>query len=254
MWAAMRETVIANFPPSPGLPRDPETYIESVEENYANDAYNSLSIEGYRVNLDLIERVRSEHWNPESNSDDGQDRDTLAARGYFLGFQEVRETIEKLICGEPVGLVRQAHREWYRALFGPSVEAGIVQAADLSGYRNHPVYINGSQYVPPSSEAVIDGMHTLFDVLEAEPEAAVRAVLGHFIFVFIHPYGDGNGRIGRFLMNSMLASGGYPWTVIKLSNRRAYMDALASASLGGDIEPFAKYVASELPKATETTA
>jgi len=37
-------------------------------------------------------------------------------------------------------------------------------------------------------------------------------VLGHFIFVYIHPYMDGNGRVGRFLMNAMMASGGYLWT------------------------------------------
>jgi hypothetical protein len=38
--------------------------------------------------------------------------------------------------------------------------------------------------------------------------AGVRVVLGHFIFVYIHPYMDGNGRMGRFLMNVMLAGGG----------------------------------------------
>ncbi|MBK8662211.1 MAG: Fic family protein [Ignavibacteriales bacterium] len=34
---------------------------------------------------------------------------------------------------------------------------------------------------------------------------------------------DGNGRIGRFLMNVMLASGGYPWTTIPLQKRDEYM-------------------------------
>jgi hypothetical protein len=246
MWATMREVVIEVFPESPGLPSDPAAYMKAVEANYADDAYNSLSIEGYRVSLELIEKVRGGNWNPDSNSSDRKDRDALAARGYYLAFQEVWQAIEKLIRGEPVSLVRQAHRDWYRALFGPSVESGILAASDLSGYRNNPVYINGSQYVPPPSDAVIDGMHTLFDLLEEEQEAAVRAVLGHFAFVYIHPYGDGNGRLGRFLMNAMLASGGYPWTVIKLSNRARYMQALSEASIGGDIKPFAEYVASEL--------
>ncbi|WP_317503891.1 Fic family protein [Idiomarina sp. HP20-50] len=37
--------------------------------------------------------------------------------------------------------------------------------------------------------------------------------------VYIHPYFDGNGRIGRFIMNLMLASGGYPWTVVPVERR-----------------------------------
>ncbi len=46
-----------------------------------------------------------------------------------------------------------------------------------------------------------------FGMLKDEPEVSVRVVLGHFIFVYIHPYFDGNGRMARFLMNVMLASG-----------------------------------------------
>jgi Fic family protein len=70
----------------------------------------------------------------------------------------------------------------------------------------------------------------------------VRVVLGHFLFVYIHPYMDGNGRIGRFLMNVMLASGGYPWTVIPVGDRNTYMSALERASVGEDIGPFADFV------------
>jgi Fic family protein len=86
-------------------------------------------------------------------------------------------------------------------------------------------------------------MPALFDLLEHEEEASVRVVLGHFMFVYIHPYMDGNGRIGRFLMNLMLASGGYPWTIVPLERRTDYMAALESASVGGDIKPFAKLLA-----------
>ena len=42
----------------------------------------------------------------------------------------------------------------------------------------------------------------------------MRVLLGHFLFVYVHPYPDGNGPIGRFLINLMLMAGGYPWTAM----------------------------------------
>jgi Fic family protein len=89
-------------------------------------------------------------------------------------------------------------------------------------------------------------MSVLFDLLEREPDAAVRAVLGHWMFGYIHPYPDGNGRIARFLMNVMLASGGYPWTVIRVEDRERYMEALESASVGQDILPFTQFIAEQI--------
>lgn len=55
---------------------------------------------------------------------------------------------------------------------------------------------------------------------------------------------DGNGRMCRFLMNVMLASGGYDWVVITTDKRTEYMAALESASVKGDILPFARFVIS----------
>ena len=86
-------------------------------------------------------------------------------------------------------------------------------------------------------------MPALFDLLKEEAEPSVRVVLGHFIFVYIHPYVDGNGRMGRFLMNTMLASGGYPWTIIPVEMRNAYMAALENASVGQNIVTFADFLA-----------
>ncbi len=86
-------------------------------------------------------------------------------------------------------------------------------------------------------------MTMLFDLLEKEPEPAVRAVLGHWMFGYVHPYPDGNGRMARFLMNAMLASGGYPWAIIRVEDRDAYLAALDRASIDGDIAPFANFIA-----------
>jgi fido (protein-threonine AMPylation protein) len=70
-----------------------------------------------------------------------------------------------------------------------------------------------------------------------------RVVLGHFIFVYIHPYTDGNGRTARFLLNVMLAAGGYSWTVVPVERRAAYFAALEDASVRQNIVPFADFLA-----------
>ena len=111
-------------------------------------------------------------------------------------------------------------------MFAPSVMAGIIKAGDIVGYRSAQVYIRNSMHTPLNPEAVRDVMPTLSDLLKNEKEAWIKAVLGHFLFTFIHPYMDGNGRMGRFLMNVMLASGGYRWTVIQKEVRDQYMSAL----------------------------
>ena len=244
LWQKMRETVIERFPVAPGTPRNVAAYLKRVNETYATDAYHSLSIEGYRVTADLIERVRAGSWNPETNESDREQRNAMAARGYWLAFQSVQQGVGRVLRGDNAGQVADdEHGEWYRELFAPSVATGILKPTDLAGYRNGQVYIRKSMHVPLNREAVRDAMPALFDLLREETDAGVRVVLGHFFFVYIHPYMDGNGRIGRFLMNVMLASGGYPWTVIPVGERNAYMTALERASVGEDIVPFCDFVA-----------
>jgi len=243
MWQQMREPILKRFPAAPGRPSDIDVYLKAADELYVTDAYHSLSIEGYRVSPVLIERVRRGEWNPDENEDDREHRNALAARGYWQAYQAVRESVRKVLEGENPGTVSDAdHGKWYREMFGPSVTAGLVRTADLAGYRNDQVYIRHSMHVPPRHEAVKDCMPAFFDLLREEPEPSVRVVLGHFVFVYIHPYMDGNGRMGRFLMNVMLAAGGYPWTVIPLEKRDDYMAALESGSVEQDIIPFAMFL------------
>jgi fido (protein-threonine AMPylation protein) len=240
MWESMRGRVLEVFPEPPGLPEDREKYLRFVDDIYRSDAYHSLSIEGYSVSSELIERVGAGNWDSGNHDADRQSRDALAARGYWQAFQAVKGNVEKIIGGaNPGSLVRDSHREWYRELFQPCVAAGPIAPGVLAGYRNDAVYLRTPRYVPPRWEAVRDAMPTLFDLLESEREPGVRAVLGHWLFGYIHPYPDGNGRMARFLMNAMLAAGGYPWTVIRMEDRAPYLAALDSASIDLDIRPFA---------------
>lgn len=252
LWQNCRQSVIDEFPEAPGLPGNAEAFMVDVEEIYNSDAYHSLSIEGYSVTPELIERVRSGEWNPENDMDDEESKDALAARGYFDAFQLVKKSLRSILDGGNAGeVVENDHDDWYRALFTPSVLAGLIKARDLAGYRNHPVYLRGSDYVPPRAEVVIDGMSTLFELLKDEPEASVRAVLGHWLFGYIHPYPDGNGRTARFLFNAMLASGGYPWTIVRVDDRPAYLSALDDASIRGNAGPFARLLADQVRQRLE---
>lgn len=244
MWEEMRAQVIDVFPKAPGLVSDKEAYLKQVEELFITDAYHSLSIERYTVTPELIERIRSGEWDAKGNEADQKQKDAMAAKGYFEAFKAVKESIKKILDGTNAGkVVDDDHGNWYLEMFRPSVTAGILKASDLAGYRNGQVFISGSKHTPINRDGMRDVMPLLFELLENEEHAGVRAVLGHFIFVYTHPYMDGNGRMGRFLMNAMLASGGYPWTVVPVEERESYMSSIESASVDQDIKPFATFVA-----------
>ncbi|TVQ19448.1 MAG: Fic family protein [Bacteroidetes bacterium] len=244
LWEKMRPVVAQIMPEPPGIPANKAAYLEQMEEIYTTDAYHSLSIEKYSVTPALIERVKLGDWNVHGNEDDKKHRDALAARGYWQAFNAVKSSIHRIFAGENAGKVVNAdHNHWYREMFAPGVSAGLLKPSDLAGYRNNQVYIARSRHIPINYEVLPDAMETFFELLEQEENAGVRAVLGHFIFVYIHPYVDGNGRMGRFLMNTMLAAGGYPWTVIPVQERDTYMKALENASVLQDIKSFAEFIA-----------
>ena len=247
LWQSMRTDVIAHFPDVPDAKINVQNYLAEVEDKFVTDAYHSLSIEGYRVTHELIEHVRSGNWSPEQSDDSRKHLDAMAAKGYWDAFQQVKLAVEQVLEGANPGEVFEVtHADWYLALFGPSVAAGIIKQSDLAGYRTGPVYIRKSKHIPPTKAAVRDMMPALFDLIMEEENPAVRVVLGHFIFVYVHPYCDGNGRMGRFIMNLMMAAGGYSWTVVPVERRDEYMQALEAASVEQNIAPFTKFLASLL--------
>ena len=243
MWKQMKEQI-------KGLGMEPakvhlsmEDILAGMEENYLRDSYHSLSIEGYRVTEGLIERVRSGKWNPEDNQADADRRNALAARGYYQAFLKVKDSVRKILQGMGAGkTIGEDFEEWHFEMFQPCIAAGIIKTSELVGYRDNQVYIRGSKHTPLPPDAVRDVMPILAELMEQEEDALVRAILGHFFFVYIHPYMDGNGRTARFTMNTMLVTGGYSWRVITVDERSAYMEALEKASIEGDITSFARIV------------
>ena len=243
MWEKMKKQIMSLGITLQFKSIDIDTVIANMEANYVKDSYHSLSIEGYRVTEGLIEKVRSGNWNPSDNSRDSEQRNALAARGYYQAFGAVKDSVRKILTGgQPGEIVADDFPTWHFELFQPCITAGIIKASDLAGYRSHQVYIRNSKHTPLNPDALRDAMPTFCDLLSKEENAYVRAILGHFFFVYIHPYMDGNGRTARFIMNTLLVTAGLPWTVIPVERRSSYMVALEKASIDGDISDFAQFI------------
>jgi hypothetical protein len=247
LWNSMREKIISIMPLAPGIGGDQTKTIDVIRETYVQDAYNSLSIEGYQVTEELISKIENGSWDPENVESDRIQKDALAAKGYRNSYEAVMNSIAKVLKGtNPGSVLEEDLQDWYRELFAPLLRANLESPEKIAGFRRGQVYISNSRHVPPPRHSVLDCMDVFFELLRNETNPAVKVVLGHFIFVYIHPYMDGNGRIGRFIMNLMLVSGGYNWTIIRLEKRSDYMAALEKASVDEDIEPFARFLKEEM--------
>ena len=243
MWMKMRKEVLDVMKVKP-TPQDVDSVLSMMDATYVRDSYNSLSIEGYKITEELLERVRSGNWNPEKDVADMERRNALAARGYYQAYELLKQGVAACFSGHiPAQLYVRGHREWHFQLFEPCIRAGLMKASDLVGYRRHQVYIRNSMHTPLNPDALLDAMNALSDLMTKENDALVRAVLGHFFFVYIHPYMDGNGRTARFVMNSQLVTAGFPWVVIPVERRQEYMSALEQASVLENIKPFANFIA-----------
>ena len=115
MWQNMRDVILEEFPEAPGIPEDRDNCITKIEELYTSDAYHSLSIEGYRVSSELIDRLRSGNWNADTYEEDRNHRDALAARRYWQAFLSVADSIKKMLDGDYAGATAKSdHGTWYR--------------------------------------------------------------------------------------------------------------------------------------------
>ncbi len=91
---------------------------------------------------------------------------------------------------------------------------GIPYPDNVPGeYRRHPAHV--ASYVPPQDAELVQHLMEQYvewlnstEVIERDP-APIRAILAHYFFVLIHPFGDGNGRTARAIESLILYQGGY---------------------------------------------
>jgi len=157
--------------------------------------------------------------------------------------------LQRLRAGFPLSLrlIREIHQTLLAKGRGSEKEPGR--------FRRSQNWIGGSRpgnavFVPPPPERVMECMGALEVFLHEErPElpTLVKAALAHVQFETIHPFLDGNGRLGRLLITFLLCAGGAlrePILYLSLyfkSNRQRYYDLLQRVRATGDWETWLEF-------------
>lgn len=94
-------------------------------------------------------------------------------------------------------------------------------------YRQTQVFIRGTDFELPAPQQVPNLMKNFIKWLSSEQEEhpVKIASTAHYKFESIHPFLDGNGRVGRLLMNLILIINNYPMAIIRNEDRTAYLNA-----------------------------
>lgn len=231
------------------LPRfSRDALLAQAIEAKSYDAYHSTTIEGYRISPEEVSAILRDE--PVAGNDPEDVRSRMAIAGYASAFERCLDTVRKT--DARVGITESLISDLYVDLFAPSVEAGIVSAEDLRGYRSQAAFLRGHAHMPASPEKVPALMQQYVELVnEVANSAVVRAAMAHLGFVTIHPLPDGNGRIARFLMNLALVGEGLPWVTIRSDDRGRYFRALEKAQVEKDPLPFGRLVMVYVEEAVE---
>lgn len=135
---------------------------------------------------------------------------------------------------------------------------GLMMSAltdDAGHFRNGGVGVyseKGLVHMAPPADRVHGLMSDLFGWLKnADDHLLVRSCVFHYEFEFIHPFIDGNGRMGR-LWQSLILSRWHPAFAhlpvenMVYSNQQAYYDAIALSTKQGESGPFIEFMLGEI--------
>lgn len=205
-----------------------EEFPESAKQREMQElaiifTYNTNAIEGSKVTLEETRAILEDQVAPNKPLRDI--RETEAHAKIFLEMLKKEEPISQSL------LLR-----WHKEMFKET-------KADIAG-RFRTWQVSVGPYFPPHWSKIEKSMAQLMVFLNKSPinpvEIAIRA---HYIFVKIHPFGDGNGRIGRLLMNYILWKNGYPLFVTENTKKKAYYESLEKSEEGFRNYLMGRYIA-----------
>jgi Fic family protein len=200
-------------------PISPSILKKIIEQFEIEMTYNSNAIEGNSLTMKETFWVIQEGLTIK----DKPLKDHLEARNHKEALDFLYELIDKDAQNTiSEYLIRQLHQL-------------VVQDSqkEIAGkYREGEVYISGAKHRPPAGIDVPHHMHNLIKWLhknEKKLHPIELAAILHHKFVHIHPFWDGNGRVGRLLMNIVVLQATYPLAIILRNDRKRYYRVLALA-------------------------
>ncbi len=101
------------------------------------------------------------------------------------------------------------------------------------GFKKEAIVVNNKQTTNPKNvRAELERLFSWYKQSKHTLHPLERALIFHNRFEYIHPFTDGNGRVGRLLLNGMLLQDGYGVILFKNRNRVAYFNALDKGDEG----------------------
>jgi Fic family protein len=190
----------------------PSAKQKDMQEIAIAFTYNTNAIEGSTITLEEARLIIEDKVAPNKSIRDIREIESHAA--VFLQMLKTKENLSERL-----------FLDWHENIFRET-------KPDIAGrFRSYPVRVGS--YVAPDwhkVETLIKQL-TVF-VNESSLNSVEVAARAHYMFEKIHPFGDGNGRIGRLLMNHVLWKNGYPMLIIEYAKRKSYYKALERTEEG----------------------
>ncbi|MBR9701190.1 Fic family protein [Candidatus Woesearchaeota archaeon] len=189
-----------------------QKYPSSIKEKILQElsidfTYNTNAIEGSTITLEETRELLEKEIAPNKPL-----RDVKEAEQHAKLFRE--------ILSKEISLTQKTLLDWHAKLF---TETKPDIAGSLREYR-----VRVGPYVAPDWQDLPELLKEFFIYVKKSKElhAIERAARIHYRFEKIHPFGDGNGRIGRLITNYVLWKEKYPLLIIEYKKRKSYYNAL----------------------------
>lgn len=231
---------------------NPEIIQLSVE---TKEAVLSSKIEGTQVTFDEVLMFDAQDTKSEEND---KEKDYREVFNYRSAIKQGKKLLEKRPLAENV--IKELHKILLNSVRGKNKAPGEFRRAQVF-IGSYGATINEAVFVPPEPQQITELFSNLEKYIHSEEviDPLVQIAIAHYQFEAIHPFLDGNGRVGRLLIPLFLYEKkitAYPNIYVSEffeKYREVYYELLRGVSEKGDWLSWIKFFLEAIQKQTEVT-